>query len=225
MYVANHFRLPDDRLEALLTQVHRGNLVTIHDDGPRSTLVPLFMEERDGERVFVTHLVRNNPQAREPITGRGMVILDIMDAYVSPAWYETNDRLPNVPTWDYVTIHATGEIRLDPSPKAALAAAAELTRRMGEQWVIDRVGDDKLERMARAIVAVELRADTIEAKAKMSQNRHPDDVRSVLAAFEEQGHTDMAEYLRDVSLPYAEARLGLIQDLRAGRELDVNPAE
>ena len=221
----NHFRLPDEYVERYLAAPRRGNLVTVHADGPRATLVPLFAEERDEGRVRVGHLVRNNPQAREPVTGPALAIIDIADAYVSPSWYTTNDELPNVPTWDYVTIHATGELRVDPSPEAALRAASALTVGMGEGDVLDRVGTAKLERMARAIVGVELRVERLEAKAKMSQNRHPDDVASLLTAFERQGLDEVAQSLREVSLPYARQRFATIREARATHELRVNPAQ
>ena len=79
------------------------------------------------------------------------------------------------------------------------------------------MGDEKLERMARAIVRVDLQIEQIEGKAKMSQNRHPDDVRSLADRFAEEGATDMAEYLRRVSLPHAEERFGTIQALKSKR--------
>lgn len=217
MYVPEHFRLPDTYLDAVLREVHVGNLVTVHADGPRATLVPFILEERDDERVLVTHLVRNNPQAREPITGPGMVIIDIADAYVSPSWYATNEALPNVPTWDYLTVHATGEVRFDMSAEGALRNAVALTARSGEHEVVPSVGEARLRKMSRAIVGVEVVAERLEGKAKMSQNRHPDDIRSLLEAFEQQGEQEMAKYLRDVSLPYAQARFALMEETRASR--------
>ena len=108
VYVAKHFEIPDDHLTELLSQVRAGNLVTVHESGPQATFVPFHLETRESEQVLVTHLMRNNPQAVEPITGPALVILDIDDAYVSPTWYATNKDLPNVPTWDYITSHITG---------------------------------------------------------------------------------------------------------------------
>jgi len=76
------------------------------------------------------------------------------------------------------------------------------------------VGDEKLRRMARAMVGVEIEVERIEAKAKMSQNRHPKDVESLLEHFERNGPREIADYLREVSLPYARARFELIEGLR-----------
>lgn len=82
------------------------------------------------------------------------------------------------------------------------------------------MGEEKLERMARAIVAVEVGIERVQGKAKMSQNRHPDDIRSLAAELARQGQDRMAEFLLEVSLPYAEqryatlARLGEMHALR-----------
>ncbi|WP_136194385.1 FMN-binding negative transcriptional regulator [Actinomyces procaprae] len=218
MYVPRHFELPDDYAAELLERPRRGNLITVHADGPAATLVPFY---RDAERgTLVTHLVRNNPQVREPITGPGMVIFDDVDAYVSPRWYATNEVKPNVPTWDYITLHVRGPVRIDPRPEAALRVARRLTELYESDDVLAPIGEEKLERMARAIVAVEVGIEQVQGKAKMSQNRHPDDIRSLAAELARRGHARMAEYLLEVSLPYAQqryatlARLGEVHALR-----------
>lgn len=219
MHVPAHFRLPEDRLEELLASPRGGNLVTVHADGPRATFVPFHAERTaEGGLVLATHLVRNNPQATVPLTGPGMVILDATDAYVSPRWYVTNDVQPSVPTWDYVTVHATGTVRVDPSPEAALAAARALTSRMHpDDDVLEPVGEDKLVAMSQAIVAVDLVVERLEGKAKMSQNRHPDDIEGLVEHFVAHGPAEVADYLREVSLPHARERFGTLERL-AGRD-------
>ncbi|MDO5285312.1 MAG: FMN-binding negative transcriptional regulator [Actinomycetia bacterium] len=212
MYIPGHFRLPDDALARFLSTPRPGNLVTVHADGPLATLVPFFFDPE--RRVLTAHLVRNNPQAVEPPLGPGLVVIDLADAYVSPHDYVTNPELPNVPTWDYISIHAHGPVRVVPDSAAALAAAVELTRRMGDADTLDLVGEEKLAKMSRAIVAVELQVERLEGKAKMSQNRHPDDIESLAVALERQGETEMVRYLREVSLPYAQERYGRIEQIR-----------
>lgn len=214
MYVANHFAVPNEWVERWLDKVWAGNLVTVHADGPHATLVPLYCERSGSEVVFRTHLVRNNPQARELILGPGLVVIDVANEYVSPAWYATNDALPSVPTWDYLTLHARGEVRVDPDPAAALRVARELTERMGESWTTELIEDGKLELMGRAIVSVELQATKLQAKAKMSQNRHPDDVRSLIDYFSQTADSEFTDFLREVSLPHAEQRAQTITDLK-----------
>ena len=93
-----------------------------------------------------------------------------------------------------------------------------MTHVMGDGDTLEPIGEEKLERMSRAIVAASVEARMVRGKAKMSQNRHPDDVRSLIAAMEEQGEMKLARYLRDVSLPYAEERFATISRLRGQRQ-------
>lgn len=215
MYVPRHFSLPEDYTRRLLSRPGVGNLVTVHDFGPEATMAPFYLDEERG--ALMTHLVRNNPQVTEPITGPGLVILDDVDAYVSPRWYATNEVKANVPTWDYITIHVRGPVSIDPEPAAALDVARRLTGAMEHEDVLASVGEDKLARMARAIVAVGVGVEQVRGKAKMSQNRHPDDIRSLADEFERQGEARMADFLRTVSLPYAEERFATLARLRGLR--------
>jgi len=124
MYVPRHFSLPEDYTRRLLARPGAGNLVTVHDFGPEATMAPFYLDEERG--ALMTHLVRNNPQVTEPITGPGLVILDDVDAYVSPRWYATNEVKANVPTWDYITIHVRGPVSIDAEPAAALDVVGAL---------------------------------------------------------------------------------------------------
>ena len=89
--------------------------------------------------------------------------------------------------------------------------------------VLEAVGEEKLRTMARAIVRADIVVEKIQGKAKASQNRHPDDIRSLADEFERQGEARMADFLRTVSLPYAEERfatLARLRDLRTiGRDV------
>lgn len=225
MYVAKHYEIPPERLGNYLAEVRAGNLVTVHEEGPMATFVPFHLEDRDGTKVLVTHLVRNNPQATTPITGPALVILDLADAYVSPLWYPSNDALPNVPTWDYLTIQLSGPVRVLGTPEEALTAARALTSRMEAPEVLEMVGEEKLRKMARAIVGVEVTVERIRAKAKASQNRHPDDVQGIIHHLAKLGETELVTYLREVSLPHAEERFGMIRDIKAAHTLPTRAAQ
>ena len=51
------------------------------------------------------------------------------------------------PTWDYITIHVRGAVRIDSTSEAALTAARRLTEVMEDDDVLTPVGQDKLRRM------------------------------------------------------------------------------
>lgn len=225
MYLAKHFEIPRQRLASYLASVRAGNLVTVHEAGPKATFVPFHLEDRDGSQVLVTHLVRNNEQVTEPITGPGLALIDLSDAYISPRWYPSNEALPNVPTWDYISLQIEGPVRVLADPASALAAARAVTSRMESDDVLAAVGEHKLAKMARAIVAVELTVERIRGKAKASQNRHPDDIRGIIAHLQNQGVTELVRYLQEVALPHAEERFGMIEDIKAAHTLPTSAAD
>ena len=218
MYVPDHFSLSAEQAREVLAHPRAANLVTHHASGLHATLTPFFRVDRGGEHgTLVTHLVRNNPQVREPVDGEALVIVDLDDAYVSPEWYPTQVNLADVPTWDYITVHAWGEMTVHDDPEWALGAARELTGLHEPASLLEAVGEERLARMARAIVGVEVRLTRVVGKAKMSQNRHPVDVEAVGDALGERGHEELAGFVRDVSLPDAQARYKLLADLREAR--------
>lgn len=218
MYTPNHFALPREYLRSLLSEPRSGNLVTYHEGLFHATYLPMHLEQRSGRQVVVSHMLKINPQAKIAVTSPGLAIFDYTNAYVSPKWYITNEAKPSVPTWDYITIHLKGAVRIHHQPEQALKDARHLSAKMGED--LEHISAEKLDLMARAIVGVEMEVETIEAKAKMSQNRHPDDIRSLIAHFETHGPAEFVSYLREVSLPYAQHRFETIQKVKAAREIE-----
>ena len=163
MYVPRHFELPEEQVLLLLASVETAEIVTAYPDGPVATLVPVL--HRPGGRFgsLTFHLTRNNPQVRHRGLGDSLAILSGGDSYVAPEWLASFADAPGVPTWNYVTVHAYGELLVRDDPEWARDAVTELSLRHGfdPSVVPDRVVDAQL----RAIVGMELRITRVEAKA------------------------------------------------------------
>lgn len=145
-------------------------LVTVAEGVPSATHLPFVVEQRDGKVVLISHLARANPQADELLNGKALVIFAEPHAYISPKHYEHEK---NVPTWNYIAVHAYGNSSLIESPekKAALLAqtinfyeAAYL-----HQW--QALPDDYKLNMMKGIVGFEIEVDDLQGKKKLSQNR------------------------------------------------------
>src|SRR4030095_11886920 len=67
--------------------------------------LPVLVHERDGKIALDMHLGRNNAQWKEFFDDEVMVVFFGPHAYVSPRWYEEQER---VPTWNYAAVHAYG---------------------------------------------------------------------------------------------------------------------
>jgi transcriptional regulator len=226
VYVATHFSMPQDEARAVLEDVSAADLVTAHADGPVATYLPFVFDPEVGEHgALLTHVARNNSQARDPAIGEALVIAHGPDHYVSPSWLPSQTEHGRVvPTWNYLTVHAYGRIVVHDDPDRTRDAVQRLTARHEHEYSVDDVPADYVERMLRAVVALEIRLTRIEAKAKMSQNKSPDDVRGIIEGLHGASDGDRAdataEWMQQHSLPAAERRADLLADLamrRAGR--------
>lgn len=193
MYVPARFSADESAVRELLSHHGAGDLVTATADGLLATTLPFVYEPEAGPHgALIGHLARNNDQWRRPVLGDALAILRGPDAYVSPAWYAAKAEHGRVvPTWNYIVVHAYGELVVHDDP----AWVGALTRRLTDQhengrphpWSVDDAPEGFIAGQLRAIVGIELRISRLEAKWKLSQNRPEADVDGVIAGLRETG--------------------------------------
>lgn len=215
MYVPRHFELPGAQVMAMLGSADVVELVTAYPDGPVATLVPVLHLPGEGYGSLALHLTRNNPQVRTPGMGESLAILTGPNSYVAPHWLESFADAPGVPTWNYVTVHAYGQLVIHDDPDWCGRIVADLSRRHG--YDPDQVPPEVVAAQLRAIVGLELRITRVEAKAKLSQNKTPQDVAGIIAGLREQGEAELATSMEDLAMPHSLARQELIADVRRQR--------
>ena len=190
MYQPAHGRFAVADPAALLAELAArvpATLVTLGVDGLRASILPMLFDPEDGPHGTLRgHLARANPQWRDvSADADALAIFDGPDGYVSPAWYEEK-RLTGkvVPTWNYTTVLAYGELVVHAEPDWLLSHVRRLVDRHEAErpapWSIDDPPAGYVETMVRAIVGLELRISRLEAKRKLSQNRSAADVDGVI---------------------------------------------
>ncbi|RIL06693.1 MAG: FMN-binding negative transcriptional regulator [Proteobacteria bacterium] len=190
MYVPPHFAETDvASLHARMRAHSFATLVSWLDGAPFATHVPLLLDaERGPLGTLVGHVARANPHARAfDGAAPSLAIFAGPHAYVSPRWYATS---PNVPTWNYVAVHATGRVRAveDAARVRALLARSAALYEAGADapWSPD-AAPAYVEKLLRGIAAFELPIERLEGKRKLSQNKKPSDRAGVVAALRAQG--------------------------------------
>jgi transcriptional regulator len=193
MYTPEHFAADDaDALIARLSRRFAAILVTSGSDGLSATHVPILW---DGERRIATgHIARNNPQWRGG-DGPGLMILSGAEAYVSPGWYPSKaEHGKVVPTWNYEAVHLSGHVEWfdEPARLEALVRALSVLHEADKPapWTLEDAPRAYIEAMLRGFVGVTLRADKIEAKRKLSQNKSAADVAGVAAGLLATGNVE-----------------------------------
>jgi transcriptional regulator len=189
MYVPRAFAESDlAELHASMRAHPFATLVSAAGGAPFASHLPLLLDEASGGLgTLLGHVARPNPHAaafddRTP----ALAIFHGPHAYVSPRWYAGG---PNVPTWNYVAVHASGVGALVEEAERVKALLADLVRVYenagGTAWSFESLPDDYVAGMQRGIVAFEIPIERLEGKAKLSQNRDAVDqgrTREALAA-------------------------------------------
>jgi transcriptional regulator len=191
MYNPAHFSVSDvGWMHDFIVRNPFATIATVIDGAVHFAYAPLVLDREPaplGTAYF--HLARNNPIAS--LADGAAVKIGIMGshAYISPDWYETQDQPP---TWNYMAVEGSGHVqRLDEAESIAY-----LTRLLAEQesylapkpaWFPERLQPGRLKQLLLGIVWFRLPFDTLEGKAKLSQNRSQTDIRKVIAALRDGG--------------------------------------
>lgn len=212
MYVPAHFAMTDEQVTQALMHIGSADLVTNHDDGMVATYLPFFFDPEVGEHgALLAHVARNNTQWSRPSIGESLVISHISDHYVSPTWLPSAAGHANAtPTWDYVTVHAYGQLIAHDDLQWSEDVVRRLTERNESElevhWSVEDTSGGFIESMLRAVVGIELRITQVQGKAKMSQNKPVADIEALADTLDERGDHTGAAWLRDFSLPAARRR-------------------
>lgn len=172
-----------------------------------ATALPFLVD--DDLSCVRAHFAKANPHWRQIDGRQALLIVPIVDAYVSPRWYPSKSEDGKVvPTSNYELIHLHGvvEIRHDADWKRSVVD--DLTRENEgrvddpervEGWAVSDAPAAFIDSQLRAIVGIEFRVERIEAKKKMSQNKPEQDRVGVidgLGRSENQGDVEASNRMR-----------------------------
>lgn len=215
LYIPPAFRVEDlDALHRHIEATGLALLVTVGDEGPLISHVPLFLDREGGPYgKLVGHLARANPQlSRSRLDQPAVAVFQGPDAYVSPRWYAAKrEHGKVVPTWNYVVVHARGRLALFDDRDRLRSAVDRLTAiheaRSPEPWATSDAPPEYIAAQLKGIVGVELTIEAIEGKHKLGQNRSVADRQGVidgLSPSTRQGDLEIAAATRDTLAPKAE---------------------
>lgn len=185
MYVPAHFdESRAETLHALIAQHPFGTLVTHGGGGLDANHIPFELVTGDGELgTLHAHVARANPVWRDVADGdEVLVIFRAGDAYISPNWYPSKHATHRqVPTWNYVVVHAHGRITVRDDERFVRGVIARLTRTheasQPAPWKMADAPRDYLDTMVQSIVGLEIAITRLVGKRKLSQNKAVGDIR------------------------------------------------
>ncbi len=209
MYVPAHFDEPrTDALHALIQAHPFGMLVTGGRGGLDANHLPFLLDlSGGGLGALDAHVARANPVWQEVADGdEVLVVFQPAHAYVSPNWYPSkHETHRQVPTWNYMVVHAHGRIAIRDDARYVRGVVARLTRAQEaaqpRPWRIGDSPPEFIDAMLQAVVGVRVEITRLVGKLKLSQNKAAADALAAGRALKAQGDV----LIGDAMLAAAEA--------------------
>ncbi len=177
--------------------------------------LPILVDVEDGQIVRLRgHFARSNPHwkavQQDP---RATMIFNGPNAYMSAQWY--SPQCQAAPSWNFVTVHVNGRIRLLDTPEATTAIVDELIAvneaELPAQWSIESYDPKRRAALTPHILGFVLDVESVEPKFKLLQHYADEDKLGAIAGLRARG-TDATRGIADLM----EQTLG-----QGGRHMDV----
>lgn len=178
MYIPKNFHEKDENnLISMMEKYAFATLVVMTKSGIEANHLPLIVKQFQEKLLLRGHIAKANPWSKNILEGTDvLVIFNGPNCYVSPNYYPTkqvNSRV--VPTWNYVSVHAKGQITFTKNDEWKLQMLHELTDKheaiQAQPWSVNDAPDAYIQKMLPAITGFEIDVSSLEGKWKVSQNQ------------------------------------------------------
>ena len=182
----------------LLELIHANpfaTLITPATETLTANHIPFLLSVKDETLFLQGHLARPNPLVESLANGSmGLAIFEGTNHYISPNWYPSKKEHERVvPTWNYIVVHARGQLSLHDDADWKLDLVSRLTDKMESMmpapWAVSDAPDKFIQQQLKAIVGIEMRIESLEGKWKLSQNKPPQDRQGVKEGLEQMQNT------------------------------------
>ncbi len=195
MYCPAHFE--ENRIDVLKAHIRQFPLsliVTINDGLLNANHIPMLLcDNNTGLGTLQAHIPRNNPLWQSMNDARVLAIFQGENNYVSPNWYPTkHDHGKVVPTWNYITVHVRGNLKIIEDKVWLKSHLQQLTNthESSQQtpWSLDDAPVEFIEKLINSIIGIELEITELSGKWKISQNQPAVNQTGVIKALNKHGH-------------------------------------
>jgi transcriptional regulator len=183
---------------AFMKQFSFATIITAKDNFPIATHLPFLVTTKDDNVVLTSHFAKANEHWQDIENSQILVIFSEPHAYISTKNYH---KELNVPTWNYISIHAYGQGKLiteiEKTFEVLEATIDNYETSYKQQW--DNFPEDYKLKMSKGIVAFEIIVNDLQAKKKLSQNRTDTEKKKIIETLSNSKDTNeqlIAEYMK-----------------------------
>lgn len=199
MYIPNN-NLLTNRTEALefMKRFSFATIITAKDGLPIATHLPFIVTTKDDNIILTSHFAKANEQWKDIENTKTLVIFSEPHAYISPKHY---DKELNVPTWNYISVHAYGQGKLITETDKVIEILERTIHNYEisykNQW--DNLPDDYKKGLIKGIVAFEIMVTDLQGKKKLSQNKTENERQTIINTLSKSDDTNeklIADYMK-----------------------------
>ena len=195
MYIPSHFEeTRPDVLHGLMRDHPLGTLVTLGAAGLNANHIPFELDEEAGPHgTLRAHIARANPLWKDYSRDvEALAVFQGAQSYISPSWYPTKEEDGRaVPTYNYISVHAYGPLKVIDDAEWIRAQLARLSERheagRARPWNIGDAPPEYIGKLLKAIIGIEIPIARISGKWKVSQNQPAVNRAGVERGLREQG--------------------------------------
>jgi len=199
MYIPNSNLLTDKtEIVEFMKRFSFATIVTAKDGLPIATHLPFLVSTKDENIVLTSHFAKANAQWKDIENNTILVIFSEPHAYISPKHY---DKELNVPTWNYISVHAYGQGSLI----SEIDKVTEILERTIDNYEIsykqqwDNLPSDYKAGLIKGIVAFDIIVKDLQGKKKLSQNKTENEQQKIIDALSKSDDTNeklIADYMK-----------------------------
>lgn len=198
MYIPPYYKEDDQGKLLEFMKVHNfALLVSSANNAPVATHLPFVIEQRENKIFLISHMAKANPQWKTFSNNDLLIVFQGPHAYISPSHYE---KQQNVPTWNYIAIHAYGKAKLIEDPEDVFnlmeRTIHNFEKDFYKQW--KSLDSNYVNGMLKAIIAFEIEVTKLEGKFKLSQNKTKNEQQNIISSLEKSDDSVQKELVKEM---------------------------
>lgn len=203
MYKLPHFTETDQtKIISFINQNPFAVITGLGESYPVASQIPVAVEEKDGKILLHGHIMKKSDHhiAFEK-NNNVLVLFTGPHCYISASWYSNP---LGASTWNYMTVHAKGKISFT-DEAGTIKAIKEVTERFeGTDTAasFDKLGDDYINAMVKAIVGFTVEVETLDAVFKLSQNRDAVTKQNIIEQLKKRGDENSVNIAKEMELRF-----------------------
>ena len=181
-----------ENIQAFIKEQPQATVIAQTAMGLEACHIPMYWQDNGSEfGCLYGHIAKINALNNEDnLNTPWLIIFQDNGHYISPNWYPRKAVThKEVPTWNYQSVHITGNVSLLTTPEQIInilsKQTADFEASQLNPWSLNEAPESYIQAMCRAIVGVRIDINKVQAQFKLSQNKTAENRTGVIIGLQQ----------------------------------------